>query len=62
MNHISMLQQRQGVGLGAGPYLGLGGQVHQPSGLETYPALTPTSDCMGVGMGLPGNQGDHYTT
>lgn len=59
MSHISMLQQQQqGAGLGTGPYLGLGGQVQQPCGMETFPVLTPTSDCMGVGMGLPERQGD----
>lgn len=54
LNHVSTLQLQQGTGLGAGPYFGPGGQMQQPCG--TYPVLTPTSDCMGAGMGLPVNR------
>ena len=53
LNHVSTLQLQQGAGLGADPYFGLSRQMQQSYGMEGYPVLTPTSDCMGVGMGLP---------
>lgn len=55
LNHVSTLQLQQGAGLGEDPYFGLSRQMQQSYGMEAYPVLTPTSDCMEAGMGLPVN-------